>query len=284
MKCFYHSADLDGHCSGAIVKNKYPECEMIGINYGQDFPWDSIQPGEKVFMVDFGLQPFSGMERLNSICKLHWIDHHSTAIEDAHNAGFIASGGQLLVNGQAGCELTWKYLKVIDMPLAVYLLGRYDVWDHEDDRVLPFQYGFRQYKNTLPDNQDFWYGYLGNSILTNETIRIGRILLDYESAQNEKFCRAYAFDTFLEKEGQSIPAICCNRGFTNSKVFDSVFDPEKHDLMITFCRLKPPASKWTVSLYSTKENVDCGAIAKTFGGGGHKGAAGFQCIDLPFMI
>ena len=81
MKCFYHSTDLDGHCSGAIVKYRYPECEMIGINYGQEFPWDSIQPDEQVFMVDFTLQPFEGMERLNNLCNLHWIDRSTTTEE-----------------------------------------------------------------------------------------------------------------------------------------------------------------------------------------------------------
>lgn len=42
MKCFYHSSDLDGHCSGVIIKQKYPKCEMIGINYGQDFPYNTV--------------------------------------------------------------------------------------------------------------------------------------------------------------------------------------------------------------------------------------------------
>ena len=37
-----------------------------------------------------------------------------------------------------------------------------------------------------------------------------------------------------------------------------------------------------VSLYSTREDVDCGAIAKSLGGGGHKGAAGFICDELPW--
>ena len=281
MTCFYHSADLDGHCSGAIVKNKHPECEMIGINYGQEFPWDKISNGEQVFMVDFGLQPFSGMERLNSICELHWIDHHKTAIEDAHKAGFLASGGQLLEVGKAACELVWEYLRSgKKVPTAVFLLGRYDVWDHSDDRVLPFQYGFRQHTDTRPENQGLWYEYMAEGPSVSETIRNGRILLSYESSQNEKFCRAYAFETEL----YGLSAVCANKGFTNSKVFDSVYDPKKYHLMITFCRLKPPAGKWTVSIYSTREDVDCGSIAKSFGGGGHKGAAGFQSESLPFAI
>ena len=41
-------------------------------------------------------------------------------------------------------------------------------------------------------------------------------------------------------------------------------------------------NKWKVSLYSTKPEIDCGAIAKTYGGGGHVGAAGFVCNRLPW--
>ena len=39
------------------------------------------------------------------------------------------------------------------------------------------------------------------------------------------------------------------------------------------------ASAAVVSLYSTHEDVHCGRICKELGGGGHKGAAGFQ-MDL----
>lgn len=280
MKCFYHSADLDGHCSGAIVRRFMPECELIGINYGQEFPWGTIEDGEEVYMVDFGLQPFSDMERLNSICKLHWIDHHKTAIDDAHKAGFLASGGQSLEIGKAGCELAWEYFSAFDASDAVRLLGRYDVWDHSDPRTLPFQYGMRQNENTYPDNDELWSDLLLDDEAITEVLRHGQLILDYENAQNRKFCKSYSFETELS----GLSGVCANRGFTNSKVFDSVYDPEHHHLMITFCRLKPPAGKWTVSLYSTREDVDCGVIAKSFGGGGHKGAAGFQCDQLPFEI
>lgn len=65
MKAFYHSADLDGHCSGAIVKLMHKDCTMIPIDYGDKFPYESIQKDEFIFMVDFSLQPFDRM--INSI-------------------------------------------------------------------------------------------------------------------------------------------------------------------------------------------------------------------------
>jgi hypothetical protein len=272
---------------------------MIGINYGQEFPWDRILPSEEVFMVDFSLQPFEEMWRLNNCCILHWIDHHATAIRDFKLYPEMGKEGRILLkDGMGACELTWEYLFPLDeIPLAVHWLGRYDVWDHSDVNVLPFQYGMRQFDDTRPGNQELWSMLLKRrSGMTIPIKNDGRLLMNYEAAQNTKFCRAYAFETVLkqplslmEREGdlaesthREFPAICANRGFTNSKVFDSVYDPEKHDLMITFCRLKPPAGEWTVSLYSTKPETDCGEIARTFGGGGHKGAAGFQCLELPF--
>lgn len=283
MKCFYHSADLDGHCSGAIIKLRHLDCEMIGINYGDAFPWETIKEGEEVFMVDFSLQPFDDMERLNKMCNLHWIDHHKTAIDEAHERGFIASGSQLVEVGKAGCELVWGCTFSDDVPESVRLLGRYDVWDHTDVKTLPFQYGMRQVKETIPDgleNMEFWDHVFFSEGFVGATVHTGQFIMDYESSQNAKFCKAYAFETELI----GFSAICANRGFTNSKLFDSVYKPEEHDLMITFVRKKLPAEVWAVSLYSTKEDVDCGFIAKRFGGGGHKGAAGFQCKELPFKV
>lgn len=108
MKCFYHSADLDGHCSGAIVKFLDPNAKLYPINYGQDFPWDEIYSTDTVVMVDFSLQPFPDMVRLASKCVLIWIDHHKTAIEDYNASGLNLPG--IRREGIGACQLTWEYL------------------------------------------------------------------------------------------------------------------------------------------------------------------------------
>jgi nanoRNase/pAp phosphatase (c-di-AMP/oligoRNAs hydrolase) len=41
--------------------------------------------------------------------------------------------------------------------------------------------------------------------------------------------------------------------------------------------------KWMVSLYSTKETVDCSIITKKYGGGGHRSAAG-MCFTNEQML
>jgi len=280
MKCFYHSADLDGHCSGAIIFKKYPECEMIGINYGDTFPWDSIEKGEQVFMVDFSLQPFSDMERLSEICNLVWIDHHISAIKE-FEATPIKKIDAELDNKSAGCELTWVYCFPEELtPLSVFLLGRYDIWDLEvHPAIMPFQWGMRLY-NTLP-SEKIWDAILIPDISFEfadmRKIRDdGRLLLKFRDQENEKYISACSFET----EFEGLRAIAINRGLTNSQMFDSVWDTEKYDIMLTFIWRK---GQWTVSLYSTKSAVDVSVIAKKYGGGGHKGAAGFQIKEIPFL-
>jgi len=105
MKCFYHKSDLDGHCSGALIKLKNPECEMIGVDYADYVRDFKVQMGETVYVVDFRF-PMDEMVWLSAFAKLHWIDHHKTSIDEAHEAGFLASGGQYLEIGEEYYKVT----------------------------------------------------------------------------------------------------------------------------------------------------------------------------------
>lgn len=278
MKCFYHSADLDGHCSGAIVKACFPTCEMIGINYDDPVPWDRIAPGEPVVIVDFCFQPFEHMERLNVLAQITWIDHHKTSVELAQSRGFLTTGPQILDVTRAACELVHAYYHPKRMlPQSVYLLGVYDSWRHEalrEDRALPFQYGMRFEENTRPDNQDFWRDIL-NDQRTKEILDRGRMLYTYEMRQNAKYAQSCAFPVLLD----GYKGIAINKGMTSSQLFQTVYDPNEHDIMVSFVRRN---GRWTISVYATKSEVDASAICKARGGGGHKGAAGFSCDVLPF--
>lgn len=277
---FFHSADLDGHCSGAIAKFRFPYAELHGINYGEEFPWDQIDvENDTVIMVDFCLQPFSEMIKLYIKFgdRFIWIDHHISAIKDSkdHNHDQLIQGNRQ--NDKAACELTWEhFFPERELPEVVRLLGRYDVWDHTDTNVLPFQMGFRL-ENTWPDNQDVWQNYFHKESdeLIKDTINDGKLILKYQKQENKKYAKSCAFEVKFE----GYRAICINKMLTNSQLFDSIYDQNVHDIMITFGLRKN--GLWTMSFYSTKEDVDCSVIAKKFGGGGHKGAAGASFNKLP---
>ena len=171
------------------------------------------------------------------------------------------------------------------MPTAVQLLGEYDTWRNQDkerwdNAIMPFQYGMRMIcssPETFPK-----YLFDKGGVVTNYPvegiINTGKSILEYQKTQNERACRSS-----FEIEFEGFRAICLNNGGANSQVFDSVYDPEKHDVMIPFVFT---GKHWTFSLYTTKEEVDCSIIAKSKGGGGHKKAAGFKLKDLPeqFLI
>ena len=285
MKCFYHSSDLDGHCSGAIVKYAHPECEMYPINYEDDFPWDEIEQDEVVFMVDFALQPFSEMINLAYRAALVWIDHHKTAIGEAMQIGVEDEIQGIRDTNYAACELTWMYLfPDDDMPEAVRLLGRYDVWDHEDPDVYPFQMGMR-IESTNPSEPivKFAWEKLFESYrwVVENIIERGSAIVDYQNQTNHKLATSCAFQVELD----GLTFIAANMQGANSKFFDAVWNDDRHDAMLLFGWKK---GQWTVSMFTTpqkiSEGIDVGEIAKARGGGGHAGAAGFPCQELPSAI
>lgn len=311
--CFYHKSDLDGICSAAIVKHFIPDCELYGIDHGDVFPWDKVEnsySSRKVYMVDFSL-PVYNMERLNNISRLTWIDHHKTAIDSLSETHILG----LQSIKYSGCELTWIAFhapclltdteSVINnffnnkyaINKIVQLLGRYDIWDKTNiklwnDKIVPFQYGIRSDKDIFDPCSKLWTTLLFDShTKTSKYVKDGNNILSYLKSQNQKIAQDGAFEYCLFPNGGPYKqediylntgwqCICLNTPLFSSQSFDSVYDESKYDIMMPFAKLKN--GKWKVSLYSTHEYVDCGLIAKKYGGGGHKGAAGFICDKLPW--
>ena len=278
MKAFYHLADLDGHCSGAIVKMAYPDCEMIGINYGDDFPWADIKQEEIVYMVDFSLQPFKDMIKLFNSCELVWIDHHKTAIEEYKKYSDIVKLDWCGMRDikKAGCELCWEYFNLEKpYPEVVRLLGRYDVWDL-GERILSFQFGMRL--NEWNPNENCWNNLLNNDLnmIANIEER-GGVVRTYKKQQDKQIMDKFSYE--IEWEGYK--CLVCNINIFNSQTFKSKWDKKKYDIMIGYASVK--GEYYTVSIYTDKKGIDGSIIAKKYGGGGHAQASGFQCKELPWI-
>jgi oligoribonuclease NrnB/cAMP/cGMP phosphodiesterase (DHH superfamily) len=217
------------------------------------------------------------MWRLKDLCRLTWIDHHKTSIDWAKEAVFYVEG--LRATDLAACELTWMYFAApnVAMPEAVKLLGRYDVWDHKDDRVLPFQYGMKCLAEP-PDNMKWWDMLLQDRapVSVGNVISVGRFCQEYQEKQDVYTCKSSGFD--LEWEGLRWTVI--NGPSRGSSVHKSRFDPFAHDAMLGFWW---NGKQWIFSL-TTSKDIDLSAIAKKYGGGGHKQAAGFEAAELPFSF
>jgi oligoribonuclease NrnB/cAMP/cGMP phosphodiesterase (DHH superfamily) len=284
--CLYHGSDLDGICSAAIVKHRYPDAILIPLTYDNPFDVDDLlQDGDDIIMCDFVLQPFTKMIDISEKHHITWIDHHDTSMDDydvAIREDRIKSLDGKLEIGKGACQLTWEYMfPAIPVPYTVWMLSRYDVWcHHESKSILPFQYGMLL-NHQAPENTDFWtqvFEKERDSRFIHSIMNDGHTIIKYRTKLNEKICEVQAFESTLLNH----KCICFNRAMCGSSVFDGIWDTDKYDFMITFYVCNEGA--WNVSMYTDKKDIHVGKIAQHYGGGGHAGAAGFRCSLLPFDV
>lgn len=168
----YHSIDLDGWMSAAIVKhwfaetytnknitettsdkkiqqlyseNKINTIEFIGYNHGQQEPY--VYDYDKIIMSDiaFSNSTMSSIAEKFTGDNFVWCDHHISAMKENEKISHVSG---LRRTDLSACQLTWKYFfKEKKEPEIVRLLGLYDSFMHkgtpEEKKVLEFQYGAR---------------------------------------------------------------------------------------------------------------------------------------------
>jgi oligoribonuclease NrnB/cAMP/cGMP phosphodiesterase (DHH superfamily) len=284
MKCYYHN-DLDGRCSAAIVYKymkdsklkDYEEHNYIEVNYDSIIDVDSIKKGEKVIIVDFSFKPEVMEEVLNKTKNVVWIDHHKTAVEYKY---IRRIDGLRIVEDKkyAGCELTWMYFfKDTEMPMAVKYIGDYDKWAHKYGKASEnFVNGMLLEEIDFTSLRSIWDILLHvNKNAYSICVSIGakgNTCSKYRDVICDEYCKANGFE--LDFEGYKCYAL--GLYYFGSKTFGYRFD--KYDVCISF---EYTGKDWKVGLYS--EKVDVSEIAKKYGGGGHTGAAGFICKELPFI-
>lgn len=164
----------------------------------------------------------------------------------------------------------------------------------EEQKVLEFQYGARQ----CISNYEEAYRYL-NQTLTIPDIRDrqnvvktihnqGKSIYQYlctEAKQSYK----NGFEITLQepfvgewssgKDNRKF--ICINKERFNPINFGIDYHADGYDGCACFWYAN---EMWNFSLYNDNGQVDCSQIAKQYGGGGHKGAAGFVTKDLNLIL
>jgi uncharacterized protein len=314
----YHSADFDGIFCREIAKHFLPDAELVGWDFG-DAPLAIPQgkvyvldlPVDRVFGYNFALDGIKQVLPVIDFSDFVWIDHHKSSIET--HPGDIPG---YRIDGVAACRLAWQWFSIqqhnaqhqtnemmqvplpaktdyverlVLEPYAVQLAGEYDIWDKRNSNAELFQHGLRSKKMTEFD----WEQLLDNTVdkelvgtgmeQTTGELAVGPLLQSGSAIQfarteeNASIIKAAGFD--IEFEG--LKFLACNHARYNSLLFTAGLKPE-HDACLGFCWR---GGKWVVSLYHApgKEHHDLSQIAVKYGGGGHRGAAGFRVNSLPFL-
>lgn len=293
-----HHTDPDGYCAGFWVRTyaqeKCEPYECIAMDYDKPTPFDRIAPGDEVWIVDFSI-PVTDMDKLLSITpNVVWCDHHKTSIEKYKDYPITIEG--LRVDGIAGCELTCIYSKIKRLegfkcygslpiilspkthsykdyvPYFTQLIGDRDVWKWEYGEETEFFYLGLQMFDMNPES-NVW-DMLINSEYHLNLIESGKVIKKYRDSWAKEYVDKFGFPVTFE--GYRCYAV--NIGKSGTEFFGEKV--KEYDILIPFIYTKD--GNWTFSLYSVNENVDCSELAKKYGGGGHRGAAGFLAKTLPF--
>lgn len=299
----YHNADFDGIFCREIAK-KFLGTEglnYVGWNFGD--PPLSVPDGE-LYVLDLPLDRPFGFYNANDWphlistverkVKLVWIDHHKTSI-DTHPKDIPG----YRIDGVAACRLAWQWFafdcptnayelpqkqafidRKVSEPLSVRLAGEYDIWDvkrmAEDSGILRFQYGLKAYDS--PPFTKLLES--GSEIYVDQILESGRSAQTY--AENMDALWLAESGHIIEWEG--LKFLAKNTVERGSNMFRSKDVIETgHDALLAYGFR---GNLWTVSLYhaSHRKDIDLSEIAKKHGGGGHKGACGFTCKQLPFIL
>lgn len=317
MKCFYHN-DMDGRASAFCVhawvgihddipalRDSFESFSFIPINYNIPFPLETIRKDEQVWIVDYSIPPAEMLKLLEITKDVTWIDHHKTAIEKYTAFPHPIRG--VRKDGEAGCVLAWKYIHwwsgrgegEIDLdrdrsehypvPLAIKYIGDRDVWAWEFGDMTKWFYAGAQSHDTSPGS-DFWWQCLdheidpsggpGNAKAHREGVEFfekllndGKAIERYRHHFYADYCAELSFP--IEIDGHK--ALSMNVAHVGSEAFGGDEAFKTYDILAPFYF---DGKQFTVSLYS--KTVDVSEIAKRYGGGGHKGASGFQCDTFPF--
>lgn len=297
----YHSADFDGIFCREIARKFLPNAELIGWNFG-DPPLEV--PNGPIYILDLPVDRVFGFDYSkigNQRGPQHppglvWIDHHKTSI-DTHPQDIPG----YRIDGVAACRLAWQWFsddafrrkhpeklpskeayfeRTVTEPLAVRLAGEYDVWDKRDPDAEVFQFALRS-KDLLAED---WNAMLGCDLPAVPTILLelqkdGRLLQRYQQRNDANLVNYRSF--MVDFEGLRFLAL--NTGSFNSLTFTAKDVPETgHDALLGF---RWDGSKWLVSLYHARHrtDLDLSVIARKHGGGGHRGACGFETTKLPWL-
>lgn len=293
MKCFYHN-DLDGKCSAFLVYNQFKKFENIDRNdfYEVDYSKNldkilfDIPQNEIVYFVDYSFKENTKYVLdyliLNKKCQVTWIDHHDSSIRLEEKYGYIKNG---LVKGivskkYSAAVLTSLFLsgahtideyELIFVPLYVKLVSDYDTWTFKYNKDTIF---FKLGMDTL-DHNPFSSTWMNLEIYPSSMLDIierGSYVKSYVDIENTEYRKSYSYESSFN----GIKCLVVNKK-SNAWIFGDKYNEYPFVVVWVF-----DGEIYHYSLFSSNLSIDCSKIAEYFGGGGHKGAAGFTSKKLVF--
>jgi hypothetical protein len=265
--CFYHAGCFDGWCAAWIVKKFLPHCELFAIHHSDPLPDGDFIVGKDIVVVDFCFAPESLDLLANKSASIVILDHHKKSFDQWKDFSGDIFGRHtvFLDDSKSGAVLSWEHF--VPDPLPAPEIVRYvqdrDLWKWE----LPRSREVNAYIQSTERSEKVWdalvSGFdLGRYVdLGSVILRKDQHLIDTSVSQAVKMVIA----------GHTVPVL--NTTVLHSEIGEVLCQGYPFSATY-FDRLRDNLRVW--SLRSAPDGLDVNEIAKKFGGGGHKHAAGFQ--------
>lgn len=267
----YHGECSDGFGGAWAAWKKFGEMvDYVGAHHGDEPPAGLV--GKDIYFIDF-VYPKQLMESLKKENKrIVIIDHHKTAVEVLDLAD-----EKLFEINHSGAVLSWWYFhpdKII--PSILRHIEARDIWRWEFDDSREILASFDLLDRDFKVWDEAIGEFDGNETKRKEFIVNGALLV----RQWDNLCEDIMKEDIMEVEFEGYRTYSVN--------VSSVFSSDLGNLLSK--KLPPLAITWhqgndgnfRVSLRSDG-TLDVAEIAKKYGGGGHRAAAGFRImVDQPF--
>lgn len=280
----YHREDMDGRtakelaCNAMVYHDHQYSCfgmtnasKAVDLTIFADF--------ETVVVLDYSLSP-DDMQALHDSGKLLWIDHHAHAIEQGLKDGYSYAHAPGLRHPSisAAC-LAYKYWQATIEHISeaiwpiVQLVDIYDLWNTESE-FFDKAKSLNAYFMTLSEHD---YSMLFDSILDCEApskiIEYGSKVGKHILASRNSYAHALAYPHITKLDGFKTVAY--------NYIHNDLSEEVEADAICMMYVIQGPYAK--ISLRQNSGTIDVAAIARNYGGGGHRQAAGMT-VPLATLI
>lgn len=255
----YHSKCYDGFgAAWAAWKALGDSAKYIPVSYG--YPPPEMPDAEHVYIVDFSYPADVLLRLVQEVGPVTVIDHHKTAKEALESVlGAHSHLHTIFDMEKSGALLTWEYFHKTDAPALIKHISDRDLWKFELDGSAKIHKALV----SLPMDFKVW-----DSLDMEQLKKEGEIA---ERLYTQLVDNIVESAWLMEMDGHEIPVV--NTSIAWSEV--------GHALNTRFPGA-PFAASFTVFdtqvMWSLRSqgDFDVSAVAKKFGGGGHKNSAGFK--------
>lgn len=281
----YHKSCADGFGAAFAVWLKLADtADYVPLQYGFKLEELPDVTGRVVYIVDFSLPKDIFAAVLSQALYTYWFDHHKTAFEmwvperpfddKAFCHEVTEKSTIVLDNSRSGARLTFEMMfPAVDTPMLFHYLDDYDRWQFKHKGTKPFN---KALWATAPWSFAQWDDMITDPVAMSRMVKEGEALLkahqqnvDSVVASTKRLCRIVP-DDGIERVGFSSN---CPSHLQSDVGHILATESNTYGLLWTIGKDGP--NKVKCSLRSNGD-YDVSYLARLFGGGGHKNAAGFE--------